>query len=488
MTNLLGLDVGTSGVRGAVFDGAGALLAEHAVACPYATPRAGWAEADPDTWWEAVRAITRQLEQKIPLASIDAIGVTGQAPTAVLVDADARVVRPAILWLDTRAELEALAIDQALGEGIALRIGGNALHAYFLGAKLAWLLAHDAASLERASQVLASHAFIVLRLTGKFTGDYSSASLCAPLYDAGARAWSPAGARAVGIEPRLLPPLFAAHTVVGAVTREASTATGLRRGTPVVAGGGDFAASALGAGVVEEGEACLMLGTAGNLLAPLRDRRFDARLINSHHVGCDRFLTLGGTLSGALQEWFRTAMAQGAAFETLDAEAAATSPGADGLLLLPYLQGERTPIWNVAARGVYFGLDLSHGRGHLYRALLEAIALSFRHCQEIMGEHGAALSEVVAANGGGRSALFRQILCDALGVPLTYVPKGGGTVAGAAILAGLGIGKIAKARDARAWRGEGVRHTPDPRARATYDALFRKRGALYDRVRDLYDA
>jgi xylulokinase len=443
VTILLGLDVGTSGVRGAAFDASGARLAEHAIACPYSTPRAGWAEADPEAWWEAVRAVTRQIETKIPLASIDAIGVTGQAPTAVLVDGDARVVRPAILWLDTRADREAKEVDRALGDGVALKLGGNALHAYYLGAKLAWLRANDGESLERASHVLASHAFVVLRLTGKVTGDYSSASLCAPLYDAGARAWSPAGARAVGIEPRLLPPLFAAHTVVGAVTREASSATGLRRGTPVVAGGGDFAASALGAGVVDEGEACLMLGTAGNLLMPLRDRRFDARLINSHHVGCDRFLTLGGTLSGALQEWFKSAMANGASFETLDAEAAATPPGANGLVLLPYLQGERTPIWNVAARGVFFGLDLSHGRGHLYRAVLEAIALSFRHCQEIVGEHGVALAEVIAANGGGKSALFRQILCDALGVPLAYVPSGGGTLAGAAVLAGLGVGTLA---------------------------------------------
>jgi xylulokinase len=148
------------------------------------------------------------------------------------------------------------------------------------------------------------------------------------------------------------------------------------------------------------------------------------------------------------------------------------------------LQGERTPIWDVTARGTFHGLDLSHGRGHLWRAVLEGIALSFRHCAAVVAERGVALGELIAANGGGRSALFRQILSDALGAPLTYVPHGGGTVAGAALLAGIGSGVLPGAETARAWRGESVRHVPDAGARARYDALFRERLALYARIHE----
>src|SRR5262249_47781685 len=259
-------------------------------------------------------------------------------------------------------------------------------------------------------------------------------------------------------------------------------ATGLRVGTPVVGGGGDFAACALGAGVVDEGEACLMLGTSGNIVVPTATARFDARLIQSHHVGCDRWLALGGTMCGAASAWFKRVFGGGASWEELEREAADVDVGATGLVVLPYLQGERTPIWNDSARGVFFGLDLTHGRGHLYRAMLEGIALGFRHCASVLEENGVRLSQVVAANGAGRSPLLRQILCDALGVPLGWTPGAGGTLVAGAILAGLGAGVLADARDARSWRGELVRHEPDPHAHGALSAVFARRLALYEGI------
>jgi xylulokinase len=349
--------------------------------------------------------------------------------------------------------------------------------------------------LDRAAMVLQSHAFVVLRLTGETSCDLSTAMLCSPLFDARSRAWSEVGARAVGIPMRLLPRVAAAHDVIGAVTRAAAAATGLREGTPVVAGGGDFAASALGAGVIDEGEACLMLGTAGNLLMPLAEPRFDARLVNSHHVGCDRWLALGGTLCGAALEWFRGACAPGVAWDELEAEAAAVDGAALGeLTVLPYFQGERTPIWDERARGVISGIDRTHRRGHLYRALLEGVALGFRHCLAVAEEGGARFGEVIATNGAGKSALLRQILADALGLPLTWTDTadgGGGTVAGAALLAGIGAGVLAGPEIARSWRAAGggpgrsvsVRHEPEPRAHARLCDVFARRAALYAAVR-----
>ncbi len=470
-------------MRGAIYDERGAVLADHAVPCGYATPRAGWADGDADAWWSAVIAILGALSAKVSLETIDAIGVTGQAPTAVLVDGEGATIRPPILWLDTRADDEARAIDVALGRGRSEQIGGNRAHAYFLGPKLAWLRAHEPEAMERAAHVLQSHAFLVMKLTGEARTDPSTAALCAPLYDVAAKGWSAEGARAVGVDRAKLPAIAAAHAVVGRVTGDAARVTGLREETPVVAGGGDFAASALGAGVVDEGEACLVLGTAGNLLMPTRTPSRDARLINSHHVGCDRALSLGGTLCGAALTWAQSAF--GGSFDQLEREASVVNAGGEGVVFLPYLQGERTPIWDVDARGTFAGLSLAHSRGHLYRAVLEAIALSLRSCRDVLGEQGVPLGELVATNGAGKSALFRQILSDVLGAPLRYVANGGGTVAGAAILAGLGVGAWSDPAVGRAWGGDGIRHAPDDQKRALYDDLAARRSELYERTRGL---
>ncbi|HEX8789851.1 MAG TPA: FGGY family carbohydrate kinase [Polyangiaceae bacterium] len=489
----LGVDVGTTGVRAGAVDEHGRVLAEASESWRHDAPRAGWAEADPDAWWAAVARACRSVVERVGADRIEAVAVVGQAPTAVLVDASCRPLRPAILWLDVRASEEAHALDAALGPGRAEAIGGNRMHPYFVGPKLAWLRAHEPQALDQAALVLQSHAFVAMRLTGKAACDASTAMLCAPLFDPRSGSWSEEAARAAGVPVRLLPPLARAQDVLGGVTGDASTATGLREGTPVVAGGGDFAACALGAGVVEEGDACLMLGTAGNLLLPVREPRFDARLLNSHHVGCDRWLTLAGTLCGAALEWFRGAFAPGIPWETLESEAAAVPVGADGVVALPYLQGERTPIWDERARGVFAGLSLRHGRGHLYRALLESIALSFRHSLSVTEAAGLRLREVVATNGAGKSALLRQTLADALGTPLVWSPQSGGTLAGAAVLAGLGTSAIGDAAIGRRWLHDAgalrfgggapnqqlMRHVPDPGSHARLEEVFARRQALF---------
>jgi len=447
-------------------------------------PAPGWAEADPERWWDAVKVVCARVLAQVSRDEVLAVGVTGQAPTAVLVDAAGHPVRPAILWLDVRASAEAQALDATLGPGGAERLGGNRMHAYFLGPKLAWLRAYEPDVLDRAALVLQSHAFVALRLTGEAACDLSTAMLCAPLFDARAGAWSELAARAVGIPVSALPRVMRAHDVVGHVTREAALSTGLREGTPVVAGGGDFAASALGAGVTRQGQACLMLGTAGNLLMPMDAPRFDARLINSHHVGSDAWLSLGGTLCGAALEWFRRACAPGVSWEDLEAEAASVDVGAGGVVMLPYLQGERTPVWDEHARGAFFGLDLTHGRGHLVRALFEGIALGFADCLAVARDAGTQVDEAIAANGAGKSALLRQTLADAMGIPVTWSNDRGATVWGAAILAGLGVGAFGADEIPRgAGEGPSHRHEPDARAHERLMEVMRRRRALYEAVR-----
>jgi xylulokinase len=467
---LLGIDIGTTGVRAALYEPTGKAIAEASLACLYDAPDAGFAEIEPERWWRAIVSVLAEL----PLADVRAIGVVGQAPTAVLVDDAGEAVAPAILWLDTRAAEEA----RALG-----------VFAYYLGPKLAWLRDHGDA-LTRTRWILQSHAYIVHRLTGVAATDPSTAALCLPMFDLAARRWK---APIEGIRAEQLPEIRPAHAVVGEVSERAAKETGLPAGTPVVGGGGDFAAATLGAGVLDEGEACLMLGTAGNLLVPRRTPGRDPRLIHAHHVGADAWLSLGGTLSGGAQEWFRHALSRTSSddtgirsplpsFEVLDAEASAVPAGSDGVLFLPYLQGERTPIWDTEARGAYVGLHLRHGRGHLWRAVLEGIALGFVDCQDVLASDGVKVDAVVAANGGGKSALFRQILCDALGVPLSYAPSAGGTVGGAAFLAGLGIGAVA-IDDARAWRGSSIRHEPHLGSHALYTRMLARRRAVYEALR-----
>jgi xylulokinase len=322
---------------------------------------------------------------------------------------------------------------------------------------------------------------VVLQLTGEAACDPSVAMLSAPLFDARARCWSEEGARAVGVDVAKLPRIAAASAIAGHVTLRASQLTGLRPGTPVVTGGGDFAAAALGAGVIDEGQVGLMLGTAGNLLVPMAAPRFDTRLIQSHHVGVERWLAIGGTLCGGALEWFREACASGASWETLEDEVARLAEPTSDLMVLPYFQGERTPIWNARARAVIFGADLTHGRAELYRALIEGIALGFKHAARVAEENGVRLTEVVATNGAGRSGALRQIVCDALGVPLGWVDDAAGTARGAAALAALGTGVVPNLTALRVWfeGGARVRHLPEPRSTARLERLFARRLSLY---------
>jgi xylulokinase len=488
---LVGIDVGTGGVRASLFDPSGALVASASVPCAHDSPERGWAEIGAERWVRATEGALEELARQTPskngtaLADVTGIGVVGQAPTAVPVDETGAPTTPAILWLDTRAIREA----EELG-----------VQAYYLGPKLMWLARRHPNAIARARWIMQSHAYVAYGLTGEAATDPSTAALSLPLFDLATRAWVPSACERIGVRAEQLPPIRAAHEILGGVTARAARAVGhgLRPGTPVVVGGGDFAASTLGAGVIDEGEACLMLGTAGNLLVPRNTPGRDPRLINAYHVGADRWLSLGGTLAGGAQEWLRHALARASTsedtavrhalppFDTLEAEGEAVAPGSEGVLFLPYLQGERTPIWDPTARGAYVGLALHHGRGHLWRALLEGIALSFADCQDVVAADGVRFEAVVAANGGGRSHLFRQILCDALGVPLSYAPDAGGTVAGAAILAGLGTGALQGPTDARSWRTATVRHEPDLSVHQRYRELLALRRQAYDGLRPIF--
>jgi xylulokinase len=455
---VVALDVGTTGVRGVVADVDGRIVAEHACDAPYESNAEGFAEIDPRRWWTASCAVLQRLAMHGPFA---AICVTGQAPTIACVDAHGEPTCPAILWLDTRASAQ------------ASRLG---VHSYYGGPKVAWLAEHAPEAISRARWMLQSHSFIAHKLTGEAATDASTAALCAPLFDPATNAWR--YAHDVEIDLHKLPIIRPATDIVGAVRRDAAAATGLSSGTPVVVGTGDFAASVLGCGVTETGEAALTLGTSGNLSLPMSHFGTDRRLIHStqalHTSESPRPLSLGGTLAGGVLAWFSAAMAPGVPFDVLEAEA--READSSDLVFLPYLAGERTPIWNPDARGVFTGLSLRHTRGHLYRAVLESVATSFL---DLAVASGSSLTRVIASNGAGKSALLRQMLADALGVTLHYAPSQSGTLLGGALLALLGAGVTSDERLAVAWRKTETVHQPDESRGRYFRQLLERRRALY---------
>jgi xylulokinase len=455
---VVALDIGTTGVRGAVVSIDGSILAEHSCETSYESPAEGYAEIDPRRWWAASCVVLQALATHGPFA---AICVTGQAPTIACVDAYGAPTAPAILWLDTRASKQA----SVLG-----------VHSYYGGPKLAWLAEHASAALGSARWILQSHTFIAHKLTGEAAADASTAALCAPLFDHEASSFC--YAPGVGIDLHKLPIIQPATKVLGVLLPSAASATGLLPGTPVVVGTGDFSASVLGCGVTEPGEAALTLGTSGNLSLPMSHFGTDRRLIHStqalHTQLLPRPLSLGGTLAGGVIAWFSGAMAAGVPFDVLEAEA--RDADASDLVFLPYLAGERTPIWNPDARGVFAGLSLRHTRGHLYRAVLESVATSFLDLAEASG---ASLAQVIASNGAGKSALLRQMLADALSVTLHYAPSQSGTLLGGALLAFLGAGVTRDERLAAAWRKTETIHQPDESRGRYFRQLLERRRALY---------
>jgi xylulokinase len=283
-----------------------------------------------------------------------------------------------------------------------------------------------------------------------------------------------------------LPTLIPSVSVIGQVTPAAATATGLKAGTPVVCGGGDFAAACLGAGVRDKGSAAMMLGTSGNLLVPDM-QNLDSRLINTVHLSGEG-LTLGAVYAGGSVQWFGDMLGikQKDLFGMLDQEAAATPAGAEGLVFLPYLMGERTPIWDSQARGVFLGLANSHSRGHLFRAVLEGVAFGYRQMAEILVERGNPLTEIIAINGGARSPLWRQIFADVLGVPIRWRPNSGGTMLGGAYLAAVGSGIQKDFTGLTAWLEPTLDTFPNPDNADVYQRQFSVFSQLYGRLKDCF--
>jgi xylulokinase len=440
----LGIDVGTGGVRSLAVDPAGRVLAQATMEHPLYTPRPGWTEQDPADWWTgAVQGLRSILEALGPRRrDIAAIGLTGQMHGSVFLDESGVVVGPALLWNDQRTALECVAITERVGAERLLCIAGNPALTGFTAPKILWLRKHAPTQFARVARVLLPKDYLRFRLTGDYATDVSDASGTL-LLDVARRRWSEEILAAVDLPMSLLPLLYEGTEITGTVSAEAAGVTGLPVGLPVVAGGGDQAAGAIGLGLIDEGSVSCSLGTSGVVFAVTNRPAVHHRGLL--HVFChavpDRWHVMGVMLSaGGSLRWHRQAYGERLSYEELTAEARLVPPGADGLLFLPYLAGERTPHADPTARGAFVGLTLHHKRGHLTRAVLEGVAFGLADSLDLVRGIGVDAHEIRVSGGGARSSLWLHIIAAALGTPLRLMAVDEGPAFGAALLAAVGVG------------------------------------------------
>ena len=442
---LLGIDISTTGAKALLVDGGGRVLSSATSPLALSTPHPLWSEQDPDDWWTGIRESISQalVAAGVSGSEIAAIGMTGQMHGLVLLDEQGHVLRPAILWNDQRTGDQCDEIRSILGKKRLIQITGNDALTGFTAPKILWVQQHEPEVWARSRHILLPKDYIRYKLTGEFAADRAGGSGTI-LFDLKSRTWSDEVLSALNIPAGMLPPTFEGPEITGHISEKAASETGLTAGTPVVGGGGDQAAQAVGVGAVQPGLVALTLGTSGVVFAtteaPLVEP--EGRLHAFCHAVPGRWNFMGVMLSaaGSLQ-WYRDTLAPGVAFDDLVAEASTVSAGSDGLLFLPYLTGERTPYPDPLARGAWVGLTIRHKRAHITRSVLEGVAFGIKDSFSLIQASGlGAIDQVRISGGGAKSALWRQIMADVLGVELVRVNTTEGAAFGAALLAGVGAG------------------------------------------------
>ncbi len=449
----LGVDVGTGGTRALLVDEKGTvrqgLTAAHA---DMAMAQPLWAEQDPNDWWraaqEAIRGVLR--EAKAEGSDIRGVGFSGQMHGVTMLDAERKVVRPALIWCDQRSQPQVDWINSRAGKKNVLEWTANPVLTGFTLPKFLWVRDHQPELFARVRHLMLPKDYVRFCLSGELASDVSDASGTA-LFDVVKRRWSMEMCSAVGLDPAILPPAHESSAVCGTISKLGAAATGLVEGTPVVAGAGDQAASAVGNGIVSPGIVSCTLGTSGVVFAHMEQVAYDpqGRVHTFCHAVPGKWHVMGVTQGAGLSlQWFRNQLAASASYDDLMKEAATAPPGAQGLFWLPYLMGERTPILDPLARGGWIGLTARHTRADLIRAVIEGVCYSQKDCLDIIEELGVAVSTVRASGGGAKSPFWRQVLADVFGKPVSTLETQEGSAYGAALLAMVGTGAFSSVEEA----------------------------------------
>ena len=491
MAYLLGIDIGTSGTKSVVMDESGTIQGSALYEYDIDTPSPGWAEQNPLIWWQGtVETIHRVLANaRIDSQDIAGIGFSGQMHGTVFLDPSFNVIRPAIIWADQRSAPQCRKIYNEVGQDLLAQLTANPIAPGFMAATLLWLKAHQSKTFETLHKIVLPKDYIRFRLCGEIATDASDAAGTL-LFDVPHRCWSAELLDRLGISKDLLPNVNDSTDIMGQVSKQAAAETGLAAGTPVVAGGADQPVAALGNGVIKEGLVLSTIGTGGQLFSPVKHPRFDNKL-RTHtfcHVLPDEWYVMGASLCAGLSlKWFRDNIGS-APYDQLSSEAQEVSLGSEGLLFLPYLVGERTPHMDPTARGVFFGLTLRHGRGHLVRAILEGVVLAMRDSLEIFKEIGIRIDRIIASGGGAKNHLWRQIQADIFGtdVMTTNIREQAGV--GAAMLAGIGTGLFNSPGEA-CNRIISYSHTthPIPENCERYNELYEIFKGLYPKLKEDFE-
>jgi len=443
--HLLGIDISTTGAKALLIDQAGCVISSATTPLTLFTPRPLWSEQDPRDWWQGiVQSIRQALAQaEISGSDVAAIGLTGQMHGLVLLNEQGEVLRPAILWNDQRTGPQCDEMRFRLGKERLIQITGNDALTGFTAPKVLWVQQNEPEIYAQGHHILLPKDYVRFKLTSAYAMDKADGAGTI-LFDLKARNWSPEVLAALEIPAEWLPPTYEGPEITGLVSRQAAEETGLAQGTPVVGGGGDQAAQAVGVGAVQPGIVALTLGTSGVVFAttPTALVEPQGRLHAFCHAVPGRWHFMGVMLSaaGSLQ-WYRDELAPRTKFDDLVAEAKDVPPGSEGLLFLPYLTGERTPYPDPLARGAWVGLTVRHRRAHMTRAVLEGVAFGIKDSFTLIQQAGlGGIQQVRISGGGAKSPIWQQIMADVLGVGLVTVNTTEGAAFGAALLAGVGAG------------------------------------------------
>lgn len=499
MAYLLGIDVSTTATKALVIDERGSVIATASDEYEFFTPRPLWAEQNPADWWRACVNVVRAVLQKVPAREIAGIGLTGQMHGLVMLDADGKVLRPCIMWNDQRTSKQCAEItERAGGAKNLLQLIGNPVLPGFTAPKILWVRENEPEVYKRAEHILLPKDYLRYKLTGTYATEPSDASGMA-LLDVANRRWSEELLHTLEIPRGWLPDVYESPVVSAKISAAAAHETGLFEGTPVVGGGGDQAAQAVGTGIVQEGIVSATLGTSGVVFASSDTYRLEPNgLLHAFcHAVPNKWHLMGVMLSAAGSfRWFRDALGEAEkqearnanrdVYEILTQEAARAEAGCEGLIFLPYLSGERTPYPDPEARGAFFGITLRHGKAHFTRAVLEGVSYGLRDSLELMRALGLHISEVRASGGGARSPLWRQILADVFDSEITLVNIHEGATFGAALLAGVGAGVYASVEDACAKTIRVTDSVTQDKDVRLYDDYYHVYRGLYPALQDSF--
>jgi xylulokinase len=502
MSHLIGLDVGTSSTKAVLLDHTGRVVCTTASAYEFQTPKPLWSESDPAVWWDAAQRALRELfaVSGVKPGAVAGLGLTGQMHGLVLLDAAGAVLRPCIMWNDQRTARQCADLTKKIGRARVLQLTGNPVLPGFTAPKIRWVAENEPEVFRRVAQILLPKDYIRYKLSGEFFTDVSDASGTS-LLDVAKRKWSAEMLQACGVKRAWLPEVTESPVASAKVSAAAAKLTGLRAGTPIIAGGGDQAAGAVGCGIVKTGVVSCTLGTSGVVFAHADKYQPEpqGRLHAFCHAVPGKWHLMGVQLSSAGSfQWYKNTLGgeemaaeragQGNAYDLLAAAAGHVAAGCEGLIFLPYLTGERTPHPDPRARGVFFGLTRRHTKAHLTRAVLEGVTYGLRDSVELMRGLGIQPGEVVVSGGGARSPLWRQMLADNFETPVVTVSATEGSAYGAALLAGVGAKVWPTVEDACAAAVKITGRTvPGPHA-PVYRDYYPHFRALYPQLKDEFAA